>query len=227
MDDVIALMRESYNHSNITDRVIDLPLTPLDRLAAIIEKSEPMSTTNFKDAFSGMKSYFIHKLISERTLEQRFKLRPEDFFKGAIYVDYVCSLLLDGNYDLINRNNFATKSLKELAFKSADYFPTLKTTATEYPEDNSIIEPGFCAKATAAALMELTKTDTAISFYEKAKNINDVKACIFIDTICDILSDDSCNTKIISSLEQGFYYSSIVAYSELFLNKCKVGTHVN
>jgi len=222
-DDILAAIRDGYKRTNLKD--VDFgayqPQDPLHRLAVMIHIAPEVSNQNFGEGFSGAKSYFLHKFIDQATIATPFTLRSEDFFKGAIYVDYLCNAIL-GSHEFLRRQSFSGRSLGEVVTASRTTFPEARRVdyyTTHNPEIQpfaSVMHTSLMSKIGAQLLLEHTPSPVCEQLYGMAKGIMDLKAGFFIGCIAAAGENFRAEDILSRAQREGLYRASLAAFADLY-----------
>lgn len=222
-DEILKSLREGNKRSNLVE--VDFGLLGEEEvshhIAVILDYAQPASSQDFGNMFSAMKTYFMHTFIDQSTATKKFKMRSKDFFRGAMYVDYLCNALL-GSHTFLDEHNFTGKTLKQLVDESRDSFKAIRRT-TYFDEHNSqppsysrLISPTFQAQVVSDVLIDLTTSPQVKQWYAKARGMMDLKAGFFIDCILQSM-DEKPIDDIEKAIDQhGFYKASVVAYAAFY-----------
>lgn len=226
-DDILDFLKEDLKKSNLVDvdKSSYKSKDEYHNLISIIDNSQNLCNRNFTYSFSGIKSYFIHKFVDQSTVEKKFNLKPDDFFRGALYADYLCNALLC-SHDFLEENRFNDrKTLKQLIEKSASYFPNVTRATAFYRNNNhemkdnsSFRNNSFNARVGVDILLGFTETATVKTLYKKCKGLMDIKACTFMDCILNYLNEEKSSEIIDVVDNRGFYKASAAAYALLYKN---------
>lgn len=222
-DDILAAIREGYKRTNLKD--VDLgayqPQDPLHRLAVMIHIAPDVSNQNFGEGFSGAKSYFLHKFIDQATISTPFTLRSEDFFKGAIFVDYLCNAIL-GSHDFLRRQSFGGRGIGDVVRASRSTFPEARrgeyyaTHNPELPPYASVMHTSLMSKIGAQLLLEHTPSPVCEQLYGLAKGIMDLKAGFFIGCIASVGENFHGDEILARARNEGLYRASLAAFADLY-----------
>ena len=226
-EDIMQALMADYQRCNLVE--VDLAGYQANyvhhRISVIIDGAVDVSYQNFKGSFSGIN--FLHKLVDQKTIRQKFSLRSDDFFQGALYVDYLCNILL-GDYRFIEENNFRGKGLMDLVQDSASYFTELRRT-TYYDNHNNCLDKyfrfrpiNFKSKLAAEILLDLTTVEAVKDLYEKAEGVMDLKAAFFIDCVMGALGQQEIPENVQDAVDSDhFYDASVLAYSNLYATRAE------
>ena len=210
-DDVMNSIRDSFKRTNLIESLEYTPEYEYHNIALIIESAEKSCTTDTN--FSGVKNYFLQRFISNNTATSDFNMSSRDFFKGIVYVDYLCNRLLSSCEFL---QQFRGNSLPDMVDASINYFPSLsrrRTTSTEnLPTLPNLRYISLNSRLASDIIVKMTLNSSVKESYKKAINIHDLKAGLFIDTIAQV---KTLPTSILIS-EEGFYKASLQAYAEIY-----------
>jgi len=181
---------------------------------------------------------FFQKIISAEIWKKGCKIKPDDYYKGMVFVDYLATYLTDElniSSNLEELSDSAKKSLNEPYLpleivvleaglyakeKPADYFDkkNLGEMKKRYDAHNAKVDfsSGKLKKSEpfydAIGLMtvELVKPENH-ECLAKVTERSQLKALIFTDSILDYLKDKGAKKNIQNYLDQGDHFTASIA----------------
>lgn len=211
----------------------------INYLGGILEESPKIHLMNHDYGFNFNHNTLMQKLISTEVIETSFWIHPDDYFKSLISLDYYTKILFNNNKPIKNleyifeetgkkeltisvvKKELRESIIDELREKSID--KRISGIIERYEKNNIIYEakdePCVYYKIIGRMIYDLFDNK---KYLDKIKNLNDLRALIFINVMNDY------SKKIKKSLEkQDFLKASIKLVKELKPEEKELDDYIN
>ena len=235
VDAILKGIRTSYQKTNMQDVRLDevLQATPETKIGYLLQNMEPESTKEYSINFDPIQVLYLEKLVSQNVVEKRLIMESRDFFKGIVFVDYYTNIIAN-NCEVIDE---LYQLAQELERRDANLDPDLnmvihhigmheftrtvknkgpiRGARQRYQRKNKHVAPHYVMlkkispvyEALGAMVLEQIQNETIKGKLPDMEYLYDIKAAIFIDTVCNFL-DDPDKEELIAKIAEGDYYDA-------------------